>query len=303
MRSLKVAFANIRRSPYQALSAILVLTLTFFVIGVFAQVAVGSELVLRHFETKPQVIAYLKDQSTQEDVNKLVSELKNDDRIQDVKYVSKQEALSIYKGIVGNDPMLLGTVTDLGVVTADILPASLEISVKDPQSFDDIVKILGSSSAVSEDTKGKKDIDFPQDVISQLTAWTTGLRWGGIIIIAALLVSSALTIFIIIGMKISSHKFEISTMKLLGAKNGFIAWPFYMESVIYSVFGALLGWMLSYTAMLYASPFLSERLNGIIEMPMNYLWMLSILGGMTAGAMVLGFISGTMAASRFLHRA
>lgn len=302
MRSLKVAFANIRRSPYQALSAIIVLTLTFFVIGVFAQVALGSELVMRHFETKPQVIAYLKDQSTQEEVNRLVGELKADARIQDVKYVSKQEALSIYKEIVGNDPMLLGTVTDLGVVSADILPASLEISVKDPSIFDDIVEILNGSSAVSENAKGEKDVDFPQDVISQLTAWTNGLRWGGIVIISALLISSTLTIFIIIGMKISSHKFEISTMKLLGAKNSFIAWPFYMESIIYSIVGAFLGWILSYTAMLYASPFLSERLSGIIEMPMNYLWMFCILGGMSGGAVILGFISGTLAASRFLHR-
>jgi cell division transport system permease protein len=302
MRSIKVAFSNIRRSPYQAVAAIMVLTLTFFVVGVFAMVAVGSELVLRHFETKPQVIAYLRDQSTQEEVNRLVGELKADQRISDVKYVSKQQALEIYKEIVGNDPMLLGTVTDLGVVSADILPASLEISVKDPQSFDDIVEVLNSSSVVSADAKGKKDIDFPQDVISQLTAWTTALRWGGIVIITALLISSALTIFIIIGMKISSHKFEISTMKLLGAKNGFIARPFYMESVIYSLTGAVFGWLLSYTAMLYAAPFLALRLNGIIDMPMDVMWMFAILGGMAGGAIMLGFISGMMAASRFLRR-
>lgn len=303
MRSLNVAFSNIRRSPYQSISAVMVLTLTYFVAGVLGLVGIGSEQILRHFETKPQVIAYLKDQATQEEVVRLQEVIEDLPTVAQVKYVSKQEALEIYKEIVGNDPMLLGTVTDLGVVTADILPASLEISVNNPDSFGDVVKTLSASDAVSQGADGKKDIDFPQDVVTELTIWTRGLRLAGIVLLIALSISSLLTIFTVIGMKISSKKFEISTMKLLGAKWGFISSPYVNESMIYGLSGSVLGWIFVYIVMLYASPFLAPKLSGIMSLPIDPLVMLSLLGVMSLMSIVLGWIAGVMASRRFLQRA
>ena len=66
MKNLKTTLKHIRRSPYQALAAIAVMTATFFVANIFTLVALGSQAVLQHFETKPQVIAYLKDPSAAE---------------------------------------------------------------------------------------------------------------------------------------------------------------------------------------------------------------------------------------------
>jgi len=87
------------------------------------------------FETKPQIIAYLKDDHTREQANQLINILSGEPVIKSVQYISKDQALEIYKQSVNNDPLLLGTVTDLGLVTADILPASIEISVESPKDF------------------------------------------------------------------------------------------------------------------------------------------------------------------------
>src|SRR5687767_9754173 len=176
MRALKTAKQQIRRTPYQAIAAILVLSVTFFLANIFGLVALGSQATLNHFETRPQVIAYLKESVTEEQTLPLQESLRNTGQVEDIKYVSKQEALAVYKESVNNDPLLLGSITDLSTITADILPASLEVSVKNADSFPRIIEILKESELVDTNAKGEKDIDFPQDIVAELTAWTKGLR-------------------------------------------------------------------------------------------------------------------------------
>lgn len=302
MKVIKTTLRQIRRTPYQAISAIAVLTVTFFVGTIFALVAFGSQVILKHFETRPQVIAYLKDEVTPEILNPLKNQLESTNKTEEVRFVSKSEALAIYKESVGDDPLLLGTITDLSAVTADILPASLEISVTNPEYFPEIVEILKDSDLVDTNSKGEKDIDFPQDVVSELTAWTKGLRLGGLTLIIALLFSSVLTITIIISMKIGHRRFEISTLKLLGANNSYVATPYILESILYSFTGALFGWLFSYIAFLYATPFLAPRLAGIITLPPSPLFMFEVLIGALLTALLLGLFSGSLAVGRFLSR-
>lgn len=302
MRSLNTTLKNIRRTPYQALSATFVLTVTFFVTAIFAMVALGAQITLRHFETRPQVIAYLKDDTTQPDIQPLTTQLRQSQVVDSINFVSQDQALQIYKESVGNDPLLLGTVTDLSVITADILPASLEVSVSDPQNFTQVIDILSASSLVETNSQGEKDIDFPQNVVTQLTAWTKAIRSAGIILIAALAFSSVLTIMIIVSLKIGHRRFEIKTLKLLGAENKFITAPYLFESCFYSLVGSLFGWLFAYIALLYSTPFLAPRLAGIISLPPSPLLMFQVLAGLLLFALLLGIISGSLAVARFLRK-
>jgi cell division protein FtsX len=203
---------------------------------------------------------------------------------------------------VGNDPLLLGSVTNLSLVTADVLPASMEISAVTGEDFPKIVETLKTSDIVNTTPKGDKDIDFPQSVVQELTAWTNGIRMAGIVLIVALMLSSVMTIVIILSMKISSKRMEIGTMKLLGAGAGFISWPYILESIFYTVGGTILGWLLAYIGLLYATPFLVPRLSGIIELPVSPLVMFIVLGGLLVLSVLLGFLSGILAIGRFLRR-
>ena len=58
MNSLTTALTTIRRSPYQALISILMITVTAFVAYSFTAFMMGSKIVLEHFETQPQVLAF-----------------------------------------------------------------------------------------------------------------------------------------------------------------------------------------------------------------------------------------------------
>lgn len=299
---MNTALKNIRRSPYQALAAVSMTGLTVFVVTIFALVSLASQLILQSFETKPQVIAYLSDDHKTEQVNQLIRDLDNTGLVKSSVYVSKTEALEIYKKSVGNDPLLLGSVTDLGIITADVLPASVEITAKSPENFSTIVSILERSEIVSATPKGKKEIDFPQDIVAELTAWTRAIRTAGLILIAILCFNSIITIMIIISMKIASRRFEIGTMKLMGAKGGFIIKPYLFESVLYGAVGGVIGWLGSYIAILYSTPFLAPRLTGIMPLPISFTPMLVLLAALVVFFSLLGLVSGLLAAARFIKR-
>ena len=299
---INTALKNIRRSPYQALAAVSMTGLTVFVVSLFALVSLASQLILTSFETKPQVIAYLSDDHKTEQVNSLISDLTTTGLVKQATYVSKDEALKIYKESVGNDPLLLGTVTDLGIITADVLPASVEITAKSPDNFPTLVSILERSKIVSSTPNGQKEIDFPQDVISELTAWTRAIRTAGLILASILSFNSVITIMIIISMKIANRRYEIGTMKLLGAKGAFIIKPYLIESILYGAVGGVIGWLASYIALLYSTPFLATRLVGIIPLPVDPLIMLALLAVLVVSFSSLGLFSGLLAAVRFLKR-
>lgn len=287
MSIVKNTKQNIRRSPYQALSAIVIMTLTFLVISFFAFLLTGSSKIVSYFESKPQVTAFFRNEAKQSDINNLENKLKESEKVSSVKFVSKKEALAIYKEQNKNDPLLLD------LVTADILPSSLEISTHKIEDLSPISETLKSSSIVSE-------VIFQKDVVSTLTAWTSALRKIGIASIVILSLVSIFLILTIIGIKISQKRGDIHIMRLIGAGPWYIRWPFIFEGVFYAVVGAFTGWVLSTVSLLLATPFLSDFLRGIPILPVSPIFLLALLFGELIFAAVLGAFSSYLAVLRYL---
>src|SRR3989344_1479249 len=110
MKSFKTMWRNVRRSPYQALAAVLIMMLTFLVVSFFTFLLTGSSKIINFFESKPQVTAFFKNEAKQSEM-----------------YTQQNK----------DDPLLLD------LVTADILPASLEISavrIEDLSGISDLLK-------------------------------------------------------------------------------------------------------------------------------------------------------------------
>lgn len=287
MRLLDATWRHVRRSPYQAIAAVLITTLTFFVVSIFTFLIVGTAKIIAYFESKPQVTAFFKDEARQEHIDELRANLKATGKVASMQFVSKQEALKIYREQNKDDPLLLD------LVTAEILPASLEISA---------VK-LSDLAGISETLKGSphvQDVIFQKDVVSTLTSWTEALRKIGIGFIIALSLVSVAIMVTIIGMKISQKREEIEVMRLLGATSWYIRWPFIYEGVLYGAVGALFGWVIASLLLWYATPFLSSFLRGILPLHVSPLWLLALLGGELLFSVFLGAFSSFLAVLRYL---
>ncbi|HUW22100.1 MAG TPA: permease-like cell division protein FtsX [Candidatus Bathyarchaeia archaeon] len=285
---LSTSWHYIRRSPYQALAAIAVMTLTLFISAVFVLLAAGSEKILSYFEEKPQVIAFFKDDVTKQEVDALTLRLLASGKAAAAKYVSKEQALEIYQDQNRDDPLLLE------MVSAEILPASLEVSAKEIGFLGEIADILRSDSKVEE-------VNFQEDVVQILQKITTGIREGGLIIISFLISISFLVILVIISMKAASRRREIKIVQLIGATAAYIRGPFLVEGIFYGLVGALLSWALVYGLLWYATPTLKTYLEGIPLLPVSLGVMLVLLGGLALVGIIIGSLGAFLAVKRYLR--
>lgn len=283
----KTMWQHVRRSPYQAMAAILIMMLTFLAVSIFTILISGSTKVITYFESKPQVTAFFKDTTQTDSITALKNDLLATGKVASIKYVSKDDALKIYKEQNKNDPLLLD------LVTADILPASLEISAINLQDLPDISTYLKNNASVQE-------VVYQQDVVSSLTKWTNAIRIIGIILVAILAVVSIFIMSIIIGIKISHKKDEIEIMQLIGATKWYISGPFVLEGIFYGCIGAFFGWAVSSVTLFWATPFLESFLRGIPVVPVPWYFYLILLGGEILFAIVLGIFSSLLAVLRYV---
>src|SRR5882724_8293006 len=278
MRQVKTSWKHIRRNPYQALAAICIMLLTFLAISVFAFIVFGSSVVIKYFESKPQVTAFFKDEAQQSDIDTLKNTLEQTGKISHIRFISKQEALQIYKAQNKNDPLLLD------LVTADILPASLEISTG---NIDD----LGTASDTLKNSPIVSEVVYQKDVVSTLTQWTNAARIIGIILIVVLALVSIFIMMTVIGFKVSQKRDEIEIMRLLSATNWYIRWPFVLEGVFYGVVGTFFGWLIASAGLFYATPYLQSFLKGIPLLPVSPIFLLELLAGELLIAVILGVLA------------
>lgn len=286
-RGMQFAKRNIRRTPFQALAASMVMFLTFLALMIFVILAAGSQATLRYFESKPQVIAFFKEGTTNEDVSLIENALQQESRVIKTKFVSKEEALQIYRDRNKNDPALLE------LVTANILPASMEISTRAPEDLQPIADILKREPVVSE-------VIVPEDVVQTLTSVTRIIRVVGGATVGFLMAFATLVVVMIIGFKIRLKRNEIEIMRLLGASSSFIRTPFILEGIFYGLVGAFLAWLISYGLLWYFTPFLQGYLGEVKLLPVNPLFMLALLGGSFGIALLVGGLGSFAAVRRYL---
>lgn len=288
MSPYKNAWHHIRRSPFQSLVAILVMTISFFCLSSFAVISNGMSQVLGYFETKPEITIFLKDGLDRSTVENLQKELTNYPSIKEIKFISKEKALAIYKEQNKDSPML----TEM--VTASILPASFEVSVSD-------VKVL---EQISENFSAKKDqideIIYQKDIISSLLGWTNFIRKTGIIVVISTTSLTFLVIFIIIGMKITNRKEEIGISRLLGASKFYVKTPFLLEGLFYGLIGSFIGTVICFLLIYIYSTLINSFFNPIafISGDLQF-YLLILLVSEILGALI-GYTASFVGSKRYI---
>lgn len=265
----------------------MVMFLTFLTLLLFLSLAAGSQKILKYYESKPQAIAFFKDNTSNSDVKAIENALTQTGKVTGLKYISKEEALKIYKDRNKDNPALLE------LVTANILPSSLEVSTVTPNDLSLIAEVLKKEPVIDQ-------VIYPEDVIQSLTKATSIIRGVGAGAVAFLIAFAFLVIVMIIGFKIRIRRNEIEIMKLLGASNWFIRAPFILEGIIYGVVGGILAWAVTWAVLWYITPFVQPSLAEIQLFPISPLFMLLLLLVATTVALIIGGLGSFGAVRRYL---
>lgn len=291
MRNWEFTKRNIRRTPYQAIAATMVMFVTFLSLLIFLLLVIGSQRILQYYESRPQTIAFFNDNATEQDIEAIKNALGVTGLVTEMTYVDKNQALKNYQEMNKNEPLLLE------LVTANILPASLEIHTSNLADLNTIGDILKKEPVVDQ-------VLIPEDAIQGLTKATTIVRWVGGSTAVFLIIFSFFLLLMVIGFKIRIRRTEIETMKLLGASTWFIRSPFILEGIVYGVVGALIAWVAVYVTVWYFSPALNFYIRDlpreVITVPPPPLYMLLLLAVILVIGVLIGMLGSYGAVRRYL---
>lgn len=286
MSLIREVRTHIRRSPNQAFAATLTMFLTFLVSGVFFLASVTSVSILGFFEGKPQITVFFTPKAGQAEADALKKKLEASGKVASTRFVSKDEALAIYREQNKNDPLLLE------MVTADILPASLEVSATDPQFLSQLAPVIQGSEGVDE-------VVYQRDVVESLLSWTNAIRIAGGTLALLLVLDSLLIIGTVIAMKVALKRDEIEILTLVGASPWTIRAPFIVEGGTYGAVGAAIASLILVIVVLWLRPFLYAFLgmipvlHALLGSATSPVFLLSA-GGFFVGTILLGFVLGAL---------
>jgi len=288
--SLSRMWQHIRRAPFQSLAAVLVMWLNYFMTSLLIAVILVFGVLLNYFESRPEVTAFLKDDISSSQVETLQEEIKAKEGVKEIRFVSKQEALEIYREQNKDNPLLLE------MVSADILPASIEISAQNPDYLSQIADFL------KEKTDFIQEVIFQKEVVQKLSFWVKNIRNAGLVMVGVYGFVSLVVIMVIIGMKIGAHRDEISALRSIGAGGFYIQAPFLLEGIFYGFLGALLGEAVVVGGVYYWREQIQSFFTPISVLPSDPKTLAMFLGGQLAVGIFLGFIAAWLASRRYIKR-
>ncbi len=291
-RPIKTGFTYVRRAPYQAIAVVLVMAVSFFVTTLIALLVYGSTKLLVYFETRPQVIAFIKTDAKDDQVLLLQDKYRNDSRVRELKIVTKEDAFQLYKDATASNP-LLGE-----LVSPSIFPSSIEVSVKDLTYADAVVSELQQSEIVESVgfTASVGSQDQLGSVIERLRTITKAVRVAGAVAVGVLLATSLLVLLVVMSMRISMRKNEIESLSLLGATSSFIRNPIMVEASVYAFLGVFFGWFSASLVVMYGSPKLLAYFGTIEVLPHTLQGLLVILGALFGAELLAGLIIAILGA-------
>src|SRR5919109_897934 len=173
-----------------------------------------------------EISAYLRDDASSGEIRALESQVAGYDEVQDVTYVSKQQAYEDFKQQFRNKPEFYEH------IGPEDLPASLRIKLTDARYTEEV-------AARIQGAPGVDDVRFGGQIIKRLLQVNSLLRTITLVMSIVLMIASAGLIANTIRLAIYARREEIGIMKLVGATNWFIRIPFMLEGVLAAVFGAL----------------------------------------------------------------
>lgn len=282
MHALREAFAAVKRAPVLTGLAAAMVALALFVVGLFGLATYNLRLALTAIEERVEVVAYLRDDARQSEIDLAEKELSAIPEVARVRYVSKRDALARAREELPEFADLFSTA---GV---NPLPQSLEIELR-PGTRNQAV-VDGVSAAVTaypfvEDVRYGRDWVEKLFTLRRIGAATTAVLGGAFFVVAALIIGTALRIAIF------ARRDEIYVMRLVGAKHGFIRRPFLVEGAMSGLVGGILAWALTYLTYRGVYAFLFA----IAWIPAGWITI-----GIAAG-MAFGVLSSGMAIRRHLR--
>jgi cell division transport system permease protein len=229
---LAEAIRSIRANAAVSIAATVTVLIAVFILGAFIPSFLYVQSAVDSQKNRIDVRVYISDAAKVTEVNQLqaaINGLEAQGLIKQSTYINKDQALAELKSRL-KDP----NITDL--VGSNPVPANFRLKPTDVEKAPQIVAALKDQPAVD----GEQGISYGKETADKLLSVARFIQWAGLALITILLVASILLIGNTIRLSIFARRREVEVMKLVGATNWFIRWPFVIEGIVCGLMGAVL---------------------------------------------------------------
>lgn len=287
---LKRTITNIKRSGWRAYAVVFMMTVTFLILGVLLTVIFVSQSIANYFVQKPEVIGFFRDDVTEEQILDVKSEVEQFPYVAEVRYISKEEAMSSFLEENRDDQDIVEG------VTANVFPAHLNVRSTSLDNIPDIANYFRTNELIS-------DVLASESFISTLKKVVIGIQLIAGSLLLVFTISTVFIIFLTIGMTIYSQKNELIIMKLVGATKWYIRAPYVLQSVMYSLVALLISLIILLPVLITQYSTLMPFLLGDLQYPV--LDMMSLIIGVAIElvfALLLAVFASFLATRRYIDR-
>jgi len=294
-RTFKEGVSNFIRNGWLSVAAVTVMFLSVFVIGMLFVLVVTSNNILKTVEDRLNISIYFKSDATEDQIMQVKNELAGNSDIKSIDYISKDQALALFKQNNASTPDVINALDQLG---DNPLPASLAITANDPSRYETIYN--GINNADFKDEVSKVSYDKYKDVIDGFDHTVSQFKKIGLGFALIFTIISILIIFNTVRITIYTHRDEIEVMRLVGASNMFIRLPFIFEGIIYGLIAMIASTLVIFilfqmTASHFVNPLLADNVSQSFK---SSFW--ELLGVELLSGMLLGVISSMIAMRKYL---
>ncbi|MBU6081450.1 permease-like cell division protein FtsX [Allobacillus halotolerans] len=227
-RHVREGTKNIVRNSWMTVASVGAVTTTLVLVGIFLALMFNLNQLAENIENEAQMKVYVERTAEDQDIQALEKQINEISDISEMEFSSKEDEL---EGLISD----MGESGDQWELFEQFNPLNDAFNIKtyEPEQLAGVANQIEQMDNVEE-------VNYMKDVVDRLIAFNDIARWIGIIFIGALLLTAIFLISNTIKMTIIARQTEIGIMKLVGAKNSFIRWPFFVEGALMGVLGSII---------------------------------------------------------------
>ena len=227
-RVVKSGVTNLRRNVWLATASTLIMTVTLIILSVLTLLFTITSYSVRTIQERVDISAYFKNGIAESRILDIRDELRKDQRIKEVDFVSSEEAERTFRERHQTDKVILDSLNEL---TENPFPATLQIKADQLEDYPAIAEELNNGQY--KDLIEEVNFEDNRIVIERLNSLLKFIITFGLILMVVFCLIAILVIFNTIALTIYNRREEVEIMRLVGATNWYIRGPFIVEAFTY----------------------------------------------------------------------
>ncbi len=272
---------------FRSFASITVIAACLIIMGSFALLGVNVDSIINDMETESQILAFVDESLSQDDARLMEGAIRSLSNVREVQFITREEAMEKYKSNFEDTSIFDGI--DASVFRNRYVIYLNDITLMAPTA-EALRSIPGIADVSAEESIAQGFITV-RNVVSVVTA----------ILVVILLVVSIFMMSNTIKLATFTRREEIAVMKMVGASNGFIRFPFVVEGLILGLLGAGVGFLLEWGIYNFISNRIMESFGGNLFRAMSFsVIMTPLLAVYLALGVLVGAFGGAMAIRNYL---